>query len=110
VTLAKLRSVIGGPGLDFIAARIELIWGGMGARAQSLKAWIEIYRDRSGGMCAARRNLISAWALARATLRKRPIMSSRIDRSRRTAGRFVGDVLWLATIAFVFAIITGIVG
>jgi hypothetical protein len=29
--------------------------------------------------------------------------------SPQATGRFIGDLLWLATIAFVFAILTGIV-
>jgi hypothetical protein len=40
-----------------------------------------------------------------------PIMSTRVDSTfSASEGSFAGDILWLATIAFVFAIVTGIVG
>jgi hypothetical protein len=38
-------------------------------------------------------------------------MLTRIDRIvSASRGRLVGDILWIATIAYVFAIVTGIVG
>jgi|GEM_PF-4044442 len=38
-------------------------------------------------------------------------MSTRVDSTISTSeGTLIGDILWLATIAFVFAIITGMVG
>jgi hypothetical protein len=44
-------------------------------------------------------------------LRKRPIMLTKNDPLiSAIRGTLAGDVLWLATIAFVFAIITGMVG
>jgi hypothetical protein len=47
----------------------------------------------------------------RVQLGERPIMLTRVDSTfSASEGTLAGDILWLATIAFVFAIITGIVG
>jgi hypothetical protein len=42
---------------------------------------------------------------------KRPIMSRRIDPlSSASRGTLAGDLLWLGAIAFIVAIITGMIG
>jgi hypothetical protein len=47
----------------------------------------------------------------RVTTGQMPIMSTKVDSTfSASEGTLAGDILWLATIAFVFAIITGIVG
>ena len=60
---------------------------------------------------APRRNLMGAAAFAAGLqLGKRPIMLTRGDSTiSASRGTLAGDILWVATIAFVFAIITGIV-
>jgi hypothetical protein len=54
---------------------------------------------------------IAPMVAARRQPRKRPIMSTTSDAAiSASRGTLTGDILWLATIAFVFAVITGMVG
>ena len=68
-------------------------------------------RHRPFGTRIRRRNLIIAPVLVVATLHREADRVSRIDPAVLTSrGTLAGDLLWLATIAFVFAIITGMLG